>query len=215
MLVYHCYAGPTEVVMPIKVEGATIGYVMLGEFRTRNTLPNEIQRQWIEAGFEVKKLQTAFLEQPFFDAASLDNMLRLFSMLVSSIVTQKHIKARLPGVAEQVVQWVENHLSEPMSLEEIAFTMNRSRSSISHIIKQQLGLSFTQLCTLKRIQRFESIAAMNPDISIQDAASQVGYEDPFYFSRLYKKVRLVAPSGYIRSIRKKPMEPYQGAIGLQ
>jgi AraC-like DNA-binding protein len=52
---------------------------------------------------------------------------------------------------------------------------------------------------------------MNPDISIQEAASRVGYEDPFYFSRLYKKVRLVAPSGYIKSIRKKPMEPHPEA----
>jgi AraC-like DNA-binding protein len=91
---------------------------------------------------------------------------------------------------------------DPPDLNETAAAMNRSRSTISHTIKQQLGMSFKQLCILKRIQRFETITAQDPNLSIQDAAAQVGYEDPFYFSRIYKKIRLVPPSTYIKSIRE-------------
>jgi AraC-like DNA-binding protein len=205
LLVYQCHAGLSEVVMPIKVEDTSIGYAMLGQFRTRNALPAEILRQWSEAGFEAKKLQDSFMDQPFFDTVTLENMLRLFSMLVTFIVARKYIKVRRPGLAEQIVQWVETHIADSMSLDKIAFAMNRSKSSVSHIVKQQLGLSFTQLCILKRIQRFESIIAMDPDISIQEAAVMIGYEDPFYFSRIYKKVRLSAPSSYIKSVREKPI----------
>jgi AraC-like DNA-binding protein/ligand-binding sensor protein len=214
LLVYHCYAGLSEAVMPIKVEDTLIGYAMLGQFRTQKALPGEILHQWLEAGFDSKKLQAAFMDQPFFDAATLDNMLRLFSMLVVFIVTRKYVKVRRPGLAEQIVQWVENHLSDSdsMTLDKIALAMNRSKSSISHIVKQQLGLSFTELYILKRIQRFESIVAVDPNISIQEAAFQVGYEDPFYFSRIYKKVRLAAPSSYIKSVREKPIEPLKSAV---
>jgi AraC-like DNA-binding protein len=131
-------------------------------------------------------------------------MLRLFSMLIAFIVTREYVRVRHPGLSEQVVHWVERHLAEPMSLDGIAAAMKRSRSTISHALKRQLGVSFTQLCISKRIQRFESLIADDPNLSIQEAAAAVGYEDPFYFSRIYKKFRMASPSSYIRLIRGKP-----------
>ncbi|MDR1410952.1 MAG: PocR ligand-binding domain-containing protein [Spirochaetaceae bacterium] len=203
-LVYDCYAGLREAVLPIKVEETLIGYAMLGQFRTRKELPAEIVRDWLGRGFRHETLKAAFLDQPFFDQAALDNMLRLFSMLVSFIVTREYVKVRRPGLVEKTLHWLEDHIAEPVSIDDIAAAMNRSRSTISHRIKQQLGLSFKQLCILKRIQRFESIASAEPQISIQEAAARVGYEDPYYFSRIYKKVRLTAPSQYIKSLKDSP-----------
>jgi AraC-like DNA-binding protein/ligand-binding sensor protein len=205
LLIYHCYAGLREAVLPIKIEENLIGYAMLGQFRTQNELPGEIVRDWLSQGFKIETLKTAFLEQPFFDQTALDNMLRLFSMLVSFIVTREYVKVRRPGLVEQTVRWLEDHIAEPVSIDDIAAAMNRSKSTISHRIKQQLGLSFKQLCILKRIQRFESIASSEPHISIHEAAARVGYEDPYYFSRIYKKIRLTAPSQYIKSIKDTPL----------
>jgi AraC-like DNA-binding protein/ligand-binding sensor protein len=202
LLVYRCYAGLSEAVMPISVEGTLIGYAMLGQFRTLTKLPEDTLREWLKAGFEAETLKAAFEAQPFFDQPALDNMLRLFSMMAAFIVTREYVKVRRPALAEKVVHWVEDHIAEPMSLDEIAEAMNRSRSSISHTVKRQLGLSFNQLCILKRIQRFESLIVSDPAISIQEAAFQVGYSDPFYFSRLYKKVRLATPSTYTKSVRE-------------
>ncbi|MDR1374619.1 MAG: PocR ligand-binding domain-containing protein [Treponema sp.] len=201
-VVYHCYSGLSESVIPIEIEETVIGYGMLGQFRTVNNLPEEIVRNWIAAGFDRETLQAAFMEQPFFDKTALDNMLRLFSMLISFIVTREYVKIRRPGITEKVIQWMEDHIADRIDLCEVAAAMNRSRSTISHIIKRHLGLSFKQLCILKRIQRFESIIILDPNLSIQEAAARVGYEDPLYFSRIYKKVRLASPSTYIKSIRR-------------
>jgi AraC-like DNA-binding protein/ligand-binding sensor protein len=200
--VYRCFAGPSESIIPIEIGGAIIGYGMLGQFRTVERPGEEILRDWIAAGFEAETLRAAFLEQPFFDTLAQDNMLRLFSMLISFVVTREYVKLRRPGLTEKVIQWLEDHIAEPPDLDEMAGAMNRSRSTISHTVKRNLGLSFKQLCILKRIQRFESIIALDPNLSIQEAASRVGYEDPFYFSRIYKKVRLAPPSTYIKSIRE-------------
>jgi AraC-like DNA-binding protein/ligand-binding sensor protein len=207
LLVYHCYAGLSEAVIPIHVEDTCIGYGMLGQFRTGEKIPAEISREWLKAGFDIKTLESAFLEQPFFDQPALDNMLRLFSMLAAFIVTREYVKVRRPGLTEKVIQWLEAHISdsEYLDLDKIAEAMKKSRSTISHTIKRQLGLSFKQLCILKRIQRFESIIAADPLSSVREAAAQVGYEDPFYFSRIYKKVRLAPPSAYIRSLRENTL----------
>jgi len=203
MLIYQCYAGLSEMVMPLKVDDTLIGYAMVGQFRRQESLPAEISSIWLKTGKDIEELQTAFITQPFIDQLSMVNMLRLFSMLVAFIITREYVKVRHPGLSEQVVHWVEKNITEPVSLDEIAAIMNSSRSSISHTLKRQLGLNFTQLCILKRIQRFESIIADDPNMSIQEAAFRVGYKDSLYFSRIYKKFRMASPSSYVKLIREK------------
>jgi len=52
-------------------------------------------------------------------------------------------------------------------------------------------------------KEFESIIADDPSLPIQEAAFRVGYEDPLYFSRIYKKFRMTSPSSYIKLIKGK------------
>ena len=213
VFVYHCYAGPSEAVLPIKIDGTLIGYGMLGQFRTSKGLYEEIVEHCAKAGFEQETLREMFEKQPFFDQAALDNMLRLFSMLIAFAVSREHVRFRRPGLAEQVNHWLDEHLAEPLTLDDLAASVNRSKSSVSHTIKRQLGFSFKQLYILKRIERFESLITDDPAISIQEAAALVGYQDPFYFSRIYKRVRFTSPSTYTHSIRKARNEKLQTSSG--
>ena len=203
IIVYHCYAGNTETVFPIKIEGKLVGYGLMGQFRTTDGLPEEIIRSWKKKGFSVDELREAYEEQPFFDKPSLDNMLRLFSMMIAFIVTREYVRIRRPGITEKVNHWLDEHITESISLDDVASAISCSRSTISHTIKRQLGMSFKKICILKKIQRFESLIAGDPQLSIQEAAALIGYPDPFYFSRIYKKVRLAAPSSFVNSLRKQ------------
>jgi AraC-like DNA-binding protein len=201
-LVYQCYAGLVESVIPINLEGRVIGYAMLGQFRNRNTIPNEISRAWRKIGMDSENLQKAFIDQPYYEEQSVENMVNLFEMLCAFIVSNEYIKVRRPTVVENTVRWIEDNISEPIMLDKIAGDLGYSRSTISHNIKRYLHISFTELCILKKIERFESILTSNPAMSVQEASFAVGYDDPFYFSRLYKKVRMVNPSTFLKSIRK-------------
>lgn len=92
-------------------------------------------------------------------------------------------------------------MDETADLQTVSAALNKSPSTISHAVKKQLGLPFKQLAALKKIQKFESLIARAPNLSIQEAAARVGYSDPLYFSRLYKKIRLSPPSTYAQSFR--------------
>ena len=206
IIVYHCYAGLSEIVVPIKIEGKLVGYGLLGQFKTGNKLSKEIISAWDKAGFAPEELREAYEAPPFFDEVALDNMLRLFSMLITFIVTREYVRLRSPGVAERVIHWLDEHIAEPLTLDDAAKAVNYSNSTISHTLKRQLGMSFKKICILKKIQRFESIIAADPVLSIQEAAVLVGYDDPLYFSRIYKKIRLASPSKYVNSARKLKFE---------
>jgi YesN/AraC family two-component response regulator len=67
-----------------------------------------------------------------------------------------------------------------------------------------MNLSFKRLCIIKKIEAFEKMTAGDPGLSVEAAAEKIGYGDPFYFSRLYKKIRLISPSAYIKSRRGRP-----------
>jgi AraC-like DNA-binding protein len=203
MLVYFCYAGLSEAVMPVLLGGITMGYAMIGQFRTRENISPEILALWKERGFYPETLQEAFLEQPYFEKTGLDSMLRLFSMLIKYITNEKHLSVSRTGLTGDIIRWMDAHLTEEISIDKIAAAMQRSRSSISHTLKQRLNMSFKQLHTLKRIEFFERNAAVDPELSVQEGAFKAGFNDPLYFSRLYKKLRRRSPSQYIKSIREK------------
>ena len=206
IIVYHCYAGLSEIVVPIKIEGKLVGYGLLGQFKTGNKLSKEIINAWAKAGFAPMELREAYEEPPFFGEVALENMLRLFSMMITFIVTREYVRLRSPGVAERVIHWLDEHIAEPLTLDDAAKAVNYSNSTISHTLKRQLGMSFKKICILKKIQRFESIIAADPVLSIQEAAVLVGYDDPLYFSRIYKKIRLASPSKYVNWARKLKYE---------
>jgi AraC-like DNA-binding protein/ligand-binding sensor protein len=214
---YQCYAGPSESVLPIKVDSVLIGYAMVGQFRMRETLGpggslddrtiKDLQTGDLQAGsgIDANLLRSTFLELPLFDKTDLENVLHLFSAIITFIVNEGYIRSRYSELAGNIVHWLDKHITEPVSLAEAAAAVYRSRSSVSHVIKAQFGISFKQLCTLKRIEKFEHLVTAKPDITIAEAAYQAGYKDALYFSRQYKKVRRRSPSSYIKSLQK-PVE---------
>ena len=201
LLVYRCFAGPSEAIFPIKIDQAIVGYGMLGQFRTSKGPSDEMLALWTKAGYKKELLAEAFNEMPFYDQTSLDNIFKLFSSLISYVVNSKHMFFRRPSLVEQVNHWLDDHIAKPVTLEEIAADLGLSRSAISNNITKKFGVSFKQLLIRKRIERFESIILTDPDTTIQEAAEAVGYDDPLYFSRIYKKVRYVPPSTYISTLR--------------
>jgi AraC-like DNA-binding protein len=200
-LSYTCHGGLVDAVVPIRMRGDLIGYGMIGQFRTKNTIPAAILREWQETGMEQDILKKAFLEQPYIEKDMMENMLNLFSMLCAFIVSSNYIRFRRLDMAEQVAHWVEDHIAEPVLLSQAAEHLGYSRSAISHTIKQRLNISFKQLCILKKIEHFETIITETPGLSIEKAAFQAGYSDASYFSRLYKKVRGSFPSAFVKTAR--------------
>jgi AraC-like DNA-binding protein len=201
MVVYDCYAGPTEAIFPVKLERTIIGYVIVGAFRTRKRLPNEIITQWTKKGFKTETITEAFNEMPFYDRTSMYSMLKHFSALIKLAVNENHVRTHSPVLTEQVSKWLDDNIAKPVTLDDVAATLGRSKSAITHNLTQKLGLSFKQLLIHKRIERFQSLIASNPEMTIQEASLAVGYEDSAYFSRLYKKARHVPPSVYVSTMR--------------
>jgi ligand-binding sensor protein/AraC-like DNA-binding protein len=201
-LVYPCHAGLVDAAFPVRLNGEVVGYVMVGQFRTQYAIPRTILQDWEKTGFDPAILKRAFMKQPFIEKDLLENMINLFSMLCDYIVSKGYIKRYQVDITAEVVRWIENHISVPVLFQDVSDYLGYSQSTILNALHKKLGMSFKRLCILKKIERFEAIVAIDPHITIEEAALKVGYRDVSYFSRLYKKVRLVTPSAFIKSLGK-------------
>jgi len=196
-LVYTCHGGLTEAVIPIQLLGNLVCYALIGQFRTSDTIPRSIATLWLDSGFELSVLEAAFLKRPLFDTTKLEKMFELFRVSLGLLIETEGLKLRQPDLVERILTYIDDNIDKTIAIADVAKAVYRSPSSITHTLQAQIGLSFQQLLITKRLANFERVILHDPSLQIQEAARISGYDDPLYFSRLYKKHRGQSPSDFL------------------
>ena len=96
-------------------------------------------------------------------------------------------------VVEQIVGYFEDHYSEKISLDTIAENMYLSPFYISKIFKSETGDTPIRHLINIRLERARELLVQE-EMSIQEVAAAVGYEDAYHFSKLFKKYYGKSPS---------------------
>jgi YesN/AraC family two-component response regulator len=198
---YLCHAGIEEAVAPIFVEAQLVGYAMIGQFRSNKNLPAKVLKTAQEKGCK-KELLEYFEELPYYNKIKIKNILALFSMLVDYIITKEIISVKGERLINKTLAYIEQHIDRPISLDEVAKNVGRSRSSISHSFKKILGKSFSKVLIEAKLNKAEEYFKKAPNLSIGEVAFKLGYKDPLYFSRLYKKNKGISPSEHRNNCKK-------------
>jgi len=71
---------------------------------------------------------------------------------------------------------------------------------LSRLFRRYQGLSPYQYL-LHRKMALAAEALMDPSVLVKEAAAQVGFTDPYHFSRCFKQVHRVAPKDFQRSLK--------------
>lgn len=192
---YLCHAGIEEAIAPIFVEAQLVGYAMIGQYRSTQSLPAKVLKTARERGCD-KELLEYFYELPYYNKIKVKNILELFKILVDYIITKEIISVKGERLINKTLAYIEQHIDRPISLDEVAQNAGRSRSSISHSFKNILGKSFSKVVIEAKLSKAEEYFKNTPNLSIEEVAFKLGYKDPLYFSRLYKKNRGISPSQY-------------------
>ena len=75
--------------------------------------------------------------------------------------------------------------------------MHISPYYLSHLFKEELDITFIEYLTRVRIEEARRLL-FQTSMSIQEITQRVGYVDPSYFSRVFKKVTGMTPNRYRR-----------------
>jgi YesN/AraC family two-component response regulator len=88
-----------------------------------------------------------------------------------------------------------NYRSSVFDLTEICNTLGISRTTLHRIIKAETGLTTTSYINQFRIAKAKKLLKKKGRL-IKDIASEVGFIDSKYFSKIFLKIEGVSPSKY-------------------
>lgn len=132
---------------------------------------------------------------------TLENAIFIANLLRHILVTSyyyldtTHSNQKKDYLLTACIQYMAQHLQAFITLEDLSQKFNVSTSYLNKIFKKETGKSpigfFTKLkmdeaCKLLRITKLKII----------EIAKELGYDDPYYFSRLFKKYNHMSPKAY-------------------
>jgi two-component system response regulator YesN len=103
-------------------------------------------------------------------------------------------------VVQKARQFIEKNFSKKyLSVEHVAEHVSVTANYLSGVFKRELQVSVIEYLTQCRLKKAKELMEAEPLLSIGEIADRVGYMDPYYFSKCFRKQYGIAPSHYIRN----------------
>lgn len=117
-----------------------------------------------------------------------------FKEAVSGILERRR-DTRVDKIAEMVREYVMEHYKERITLGQAAEALNISQGYLSTAFKKQSGESFTNYVSAIKIEKAKELIASH-QYMMYEVSDLLGFDTPFYFSKVFKKVTGMSPKEY-------------------
>lgn len=97
--------------------------------------------------------------------------------------------------------FIDRNFNRDLTLEEVSREVHVSPYYFSKLFKEQVGENYINYLTLKRIETAKQLLA-DGRLNVKNICNEVGYNDPNYFSRLFKRFEGVTPTEYRDQVLK-------------
>jgi len=129
--------------------------------------------------------------------AWINNAMNDFIELVYSTQDYRRITRIKPAV-----DYIESHYAEPLNLSDIAKALHLSVSRMSHVFKEQMGVTVVDYLTKVRIEHSKELLIAT-DKNCTEICFEVGYNNQSYFTRTFKDLAGVTPKQFREINRRK------------
>jgi len=199
---YQCHGGLLEAVKPLYTNDELIGFIMIGQVRTGDPLPPATADRWVSRHADKRLVDDRLLKGwdavPYIPRDRISHLLPLFSSLVDLIISRHMISILGRHPLDPIIARMTEHPEEQLDLAAVAALVGRSPDRTTHLFTEVCGKSFKNLQRDLRMQRAASLLAGSSKLGMKEIAARCGYEDPLYFSRVFREHFGLAPSKFGR-----------------
>ncbi|WP_199426876.1 response regulator transcription factor [Thermaerobacillus caldiproteolyticus] len=117
--------------------------------------------------------------------------------MVHHVQAWRHQQAN--GKLGKAKEYIAAYYDRPLTLEEVAEHVGLSPYYFSKLFKDRFGMTFIDYLTEVRIERAKE-EMRDPKKSLKEVCFLVGYNDPNYFSRVFKKQTGLSPTEYRKTL---------------
>ena len=116
------------------------------------------------------------------------------------LAIRKQITERISKYMTAAINYIRDHFSEQLTLEQVAQELNISRSYLALIFKKETSLTFSTWLRKYRIGKAKELLK-NTNMSQDDICTEVGIYDSSYLCRLFKEYEHLSPDEYRKNWR--------------
>ena len=128
------------------------------------------------------------------------------SVLLHTLSRMKSEKPSQNEIISAVLQITENNFNDhELSIVSIGEELSYHPKYLSHLFKKEMGVGFSEYLRDKRINYARTLLDHGLD-SIKNVSLLSGFNDPLYFSNVFKKVTGISPKQYVEQQKSKQSE---------
>lgn len=111
---------------------------------------------------------------------------------------ESHHKDYKNHIVANVKKYINAHLKERLSLNEVAAVFGISPNYLSQLFGKYNDVGFSEYINTCKISESKRLLAEG-NLKVYEVAEMLGFESAFYFSKVFKKVEGVSPTEYLNN----------------
>lgn len=126
----------------------------------------------------------------------------IFSHFLTSLIYEdkfNHRENKDTDIVDKAIWYMQENVCGLIRLEDISTAVDRSPSHLSYVFKKKTGYSPVEYFNQLKIQKACQYISLSTS-SIKYIALSLGFEDQYYFSRLFTKQMGISPSEYRKNV---------------
>ena len=101
----------------------------------------------------------------------------------------------------QCIRYISSHINQPVSVDDVADSVGKSRSHISRQFKKELGFNLSDYIMRRKLEEGKSLLAYS-DKSLSEISEYLCFSSQSYFQNVFKKKYGVTPMEYRKANRR-------------
>ena len=108
---------------------------------------------------------------------------------------KRNKKTSSRSIVKEIIEYIQSNYNQKIMINDLAQQFFLNPSYLSNLFKLETGKSFTAYLVECRLQKAANLLETT-DLTLYEISAEVGYEDYFHFSKLFKKHMQSSPANY-------------------
>jgi AraC-like DNA-binding protein len=206
----NCFAGLTDVAVPVMAGGRHVATLMSGQVFRREPTERDFRMVVGMVGGSVKgdwekRLRRAYFETPVVNSERFEAIIQLLNVFSQYLAEYASRQALLcsteePTAVASAKQFVQNHVEEPITLEQVVRHVNVSRFYFCKLFKKATGMTLTEYVSRVRVEKAKNLL-VNPSLRISEVVYAAGFGSIPQFNNVFKRLVGMPPTEYRETLR--------------
>ena len=200
-----CPAGLCDTAIPVRMGEQLIGFLTTGQIFCRKPTEAQFNRTAkLIAEWGVRSnpddLRKMYFDTRVLSARQHESVVKLLAIfaehlsMVSNQIVLREQNAEPPVIA-RAKQFIAEHQTEELSLEQVAQSVHTSKFYFCKLFKKATGIHFTDYLSRVRTERAKNLL-LNPNLRVSEIAYEAGFQSLTHFNRVFKRILGRSPTDY-------------------